>query len=191
MQKNVKKTTVVCLFFIIGIQLYPTEDDSISYIRYTKEIINPFIEEWEKKYHLNCFGTGVRFSHNVEQMHIKFMAYQRGTIEKARILEVGMTEDLLSRINTHEKIRPFLNTYPFDVKDIKISISFRKEDDSCYTDGSVVYVSHIKNYLSYDKEDPKTGQLVEIMKEPYEEALKIVKSQAPQIKEIPLPVPKI
>jgi len=170
------------LLFITGIQLHASEEDNTPYIKYAKEIMNPFIEDCEKKYHLDCFGTGGRFADNVGEINIKFMAFQRGTIEEARILEVKMTEDLLTRINTHEKIRPFLNTYPFDVKDIKISISFRKEDGSCYKDGSVAYVSHIKNKLFYDKEDPKTGELIEIMEEPYEEALKIVNSKSSEVK---------
>ncbi len=158
----------------MGIQLHASEDDSTPYIKYAKEIMNPFIEECEKKYHLDCIGTGGRFAQNVSEIEISFIAYRKGTIEEARTLEVTMTEKILAQINTHEKIRPFLNTYPFDVKDIKISIAFQKKDNSCYTDGSVVYVSHIKNKLFYDKEDPKTGKLVDIMEEPYEEALKIV-----------------
>ncbi len=180
--ENVKKIVVFSVLFITRIWLHGAEDDTTPYIKYAKEIMNPFIEECEKKYHLDCFGTGGRFADNVAEIDIKFIAFQKGTIEEARILEVKMIEDLLVRINAHEKIRPFLNTYPFDLKNIEISISFRKEDGSCYTDGSIVYVSHIKNNLSYRAEDPKTGQLIGIHKEPYEEALKIVNSKSSEVK---------
>ena len=170
------------LLFLIGIQLHSSEDNSTPYIKYAKEIMNPFIEECEKKYQLDCIGTGGRFAQNVAEIEISFIAYRKGTIEEARTLEVTMTEKILAEINAHEKIRPFLNNYPFHVKDIEISIAFQKEDNSCYTDGSVVYVSHIKNNLSYRAEDPKTGQLVGIHKEPYEEAQKIVNSNSSEVK---------
>jgi hypothetical protein len=172
------------LLFITGIQLHATEDDTTPYIKYAKEIMNPFIEDCEKKYHLDCIGTGGRFANNVAKIEICFIAYRKGTIEEARTLEVNMTEKILTQINAHEKIRPFLDNYPFEPKNINISVAFRKEDNSRYADGSVAYVSLIKNKLFYDKEDPKTGQLVDIMEEPYEEALKTVNGKSPEAKKL-------
>ncbi len=170
--ENVKKFVFL---FIIGTQMHASsKDDTPPYVEYAKEIMNPFITDSEKKYDLDCIGTGGRFAYKVAGINISFVAFRKGTIEEARTLEVKMIEALLARINADEKIRPFLSEYPFKSKDLHISIAFQKKDGNYYTDGSIAYVSHIKNRLFYDAEDSKTGQLIEILEEPYEEALKIV-----------------
>jgi hypothetical protein len=173
--KNVKKLIYFIIISIVGGQMCASEIDAeVPYIRYAKEIMSPFIQKCEKEYKLGCIGTGGRFAKNVAEISIKFIAYRKGTIEEARVPQVIMTETLLAQVNSHENIRPFLNSYPFDVKDIEISISFRKNDDSRYSDGSVVYVSHIKNRLFYRSEDPKTKELIPIFDESYQEALNII-----------------
>lgn len=171
--EHVKRFTFLLL--LGGHMHASTKDDDVPYINYTKEIINPFIAECEKKYDLDCIGTGGRFAYNVAKINISFVAYRKGTIEEARTLEVKMIETLLTQVNSNIKIRPFLATYPFQPNDLDITVAFQKKDNSCYTDGSVVLVFLGKNNkLLYRAEDPKTGQLVGIYEEPYEEALKIV-----------------
>ena len=139
--------------------------------------MNFFIEECEKKYQLDCIGTGGRFANNVAKIEICFIAYRKGSIEEARTLEVTMVEKILSEINSNEKIRSFLNDYPFQPKNIDISIAFHKEDNSRYTDKSVSFIFLSRDKLFYSSEDPNTGKLIDILEEPYEEALRIVKSQ--------------
>ncbi len=170
--KNVKK---FIFFLFIGSQVFASnKDDDPPYVNYAKEIMHPFIAECEKKYDLECIGTGGRFAYTVAGINISFVAYRKGTTEEARTLEVKMIETLLSRINADEKVRPFLSEYPFKSKDLHISIAFQKKDGTYYGGESIVYVSHIKNKLFYDIEDPKTKKLVDILEEPYEDALKIV-----------------
>jgi hypothetical protein len=57
-------------------------------------------------------------------------------------------------------------------------IAFRKFDNSCYADGSVVLVFNAKNKLCYFSEDPKTERRIPIIEEPYEEAYKIVEKNS-------------
>ncbi len=180
----VKKTFFIAFIFIAGNLLHATEDDTTPYIKYAKEIMNPFIEECEKKYHLDCIGTGGRFANNVGEIEISFIAYRKGSIEEARTLEVNLIEKILAQINAHEKIRPFLNNYPFESKNIDISVAFRKEDNSCYTDGSVVLVFLARNKLFYKTEDPKTENRIDLYDEPYIDALKIVNSKSSEAKKI-------
>ncbi len=165
------------LFFIIFIGshlLAVNKDDDVPYIKYAKEITEPFIAECKKKYDLECIGTGGRFTYNIAQINLHFLAYRKGSIEEARILEVKMIENLLNKINSDDKIKPFLFEYPFKTNNLDISISYQKKDDSNYTDGSVALVFLGKNKLFYCAEDPKTGKLVDLLEEPYEEAKIIV-----------------
>lgn len=172
--ENVRK--IILIFLLIGSLYASNDDDDTPYIVYAKAIMTPFIQKCEKEYQLDCIGTGGRFAYNVAGINIEFVAYQRGTIEEARTLEVKMIEALLAEINAHEKIRPFLAEYPFNAKDIHISTSFQKNDGTDYTDGSVVYVHQARGKLFYKAEDPKTGELTRLLEEPYEEALKIVQN---------------
>jgi hypothetical protein len=173
--ENVKKIIFLILIFIVGEQMKASEkDNDVPYIRYAKEIMNPFIQHCEKDYNLDCIGTGGRFAKNVGGIEINFIAYRKGTIEEARTLEVNMIETLLAKVNDCEKIKPFLREYPFKSKDIDISVAFRENDNSRYIDGSVALTFLAKGNLFYCAENPKTGELVDILKEPYEEAIKIV-----------------
>ena len=171
--KLVKRSFLLMLFLASNL-LSSSPDDNVPYIVYTKEIIGKFIGESEKTYNLDCVGTGGRFSHNVAVIDINFIAYRKGTIEEARILEVALTEALLKAVNENEKIRSFLNEYPFKAGDIHISLSFNKKDNSSYDDGSVAHTFTAKNNRFYCSRDPKTGLLTDLLKEPYEEARKKV-----------------
>lgn len=186
--ENVKKIICFTLIFIISGQMSASEkDDDVPYIRYAKEIMTPFIQNCEKEYKLDCIGTGGRFAKNVGGINIDFIACRKGTIEEARILEVKMIETLLAKVNSCNKIRPFLAEYPFMAEELNITVAFRKANNSRYSDGSVVYAFLGRGNLIYCAEDPKTGQLIDIMKEPYEEALKIVYGKASEVKKDVVP----
>ena len=166
---------IIFLFFMIRGTLQSAEPfKEVEYVQYAKEIMNPFIDECEKNFQLDCIGTGGRFSRNVAGIDITFIAYRKGSIEEARKLEVTITEKLLAEVNGNEKIRPFLSEYPFKADNIGISLSFRKEDDSRYLDNSVALVCIGKGQLIYSAENPKTHLLDTILEEPYEDAKKIV-----------------
>jgi hypothetical protein len=107
---------------------------------------------------------------------------------------------LVDKVNTHEKIRPFLREYPFTWRAADISIAFHKpHSDSYYLDGSVALVCPARDgkiayqgaelrqithppLLDYDGNVEIPEEIVEremfipLLREPYEEALRIVKS---------------
>lgn len=173
--ENVRKYILLIALLTLGGQMEASQEDNAgTYIKYAKEIMNPFIEECEKQYNLVCIGTGGRFAYNVAEISITFVAYRKGTIEEARKLEVKMIETLLKRVNAHEKIRPFLSEYPFKPDNTSISISYQKKDDSNYSDGSCTFVFLAKNNLFYCAKNPKTEDYDDLLVEPYEEAVKIV-----------------
>ncbi len=175
----------------MGGQLHASEEVNIPYIQYTKEITLPFIQECENKYQLDCIGTGGKFAKNVSEISLHFIAYRKGTIEEARNVEIKMIETLLEHINHQEKIRPFLDQYPFKPENLDIAISFRKNDDSCYSDGSVVLVFLARDKIFYRAEDSKTGKRFDLHEESYADALKIVNGKSSEVKKaIPLNTPK-
>src|SRR5690606_32663545 len=172
---------------------------SPDYLKYVDEIVGEFVKRMEKKYHLHCYGSGGSMPTDVEKIDVLFISYSKPTLADARKMEVSITQDLLYRINTHEKIRPYLREYPFNSDWVHVSISFRDKDDNYSFDGSVSHVSNGKNKIFYytaemvmsapfpltriNKNNEWTKEiipgklqeeLVPLMEETYEEALKIV-----------------
>jgi hypothetical protein len=177
---------VLVLFSLgIGVNVYSKEakKDNVDYEVFVDDIVRSFAKEMKKESGLVCIGDGGRMPYNVETIAVKFIAYQKASIDEARALEVKSTERLLQMINKHEKIRPYLKEYPFVSNRINVSISFYKPDNEYFLDGSVAIVSQVKGIIYYDKVEPTTTkkyateELVDLYKEPYEEALKIIEKK--------------
>ncbi len=177
MATPVKFFLLVIVHVIIGSNLHSTEESPL-YTRYVSGITRAFSKQMKKQYNIDCESTGGSMPYDVEEISIKFVAYQRATIDHARELEVNVTEQFVQLINSHEKIRPFLREYPFPSSRTRVGISFLKRNNIPYVDGSVSYVFHAKNSIFYNAENPNNPYIDDLIKkEPYEEALKMVQEK--------------
>jgi hypothetical protein len=201
-QKMAKLVNLLFIFIFIlitGSKLMSKETKSPEYLKYVDEIVSDFVKEMEKKHHLECYGSGGSMPNDVEKIEVLFNACRKATVDDARKIEVDAIQELLKRINTHEKIRPYLREYPFDSNRVGISITFLTKKGDRPLDGSVAFVFLAKNKIFYDAaaiqiKEPTTRismnkknevvkklvgggpkvELIDLMNEPYEEALKIV-----------------
>lgn len=85
-------------------------------------------------------------------------------------------DEFLVDINANEKLRPYLATYPFTVKNVELDIYYSDPKGYHFYDPYIGVVSieeGIVCYRTYDKED-KSPYKAKI-KETYEEALEIIK----------------
>ena len=169
------------------------------YVKYVHEIVNEYKKEMKKEYGLQCIGSGGSMPHDVAEIGVMFAIQKKVTsLEEARELEVVAIQKLLDHINNHPKIRPFLREYPFKNDRVSVSISFTNENNQRYTDGSIVYMYQARNKIFYKKakeyidkgyqiKHPRTNEvytvpdreatrLIDYYDEPYEEAVKKVKS---------------
>lgn len=195
------KLLIAIFTLITGLNVSAKETKSPDYLKYVDEIVDDFVNDMKKKYKLHCYGSGGSMPTDVEKIEVLFISYSKSLVNDARKMEVTAVQELLHRINTHEKIRPYLREYPFHADRIGVSISFRSETDDRPLDGSVAYVSIGKNKIFYytaeiQIEEPTPlsymneknevvkefigggpkEKLVPLMEETYEEALKIVKA---------------
>lgn len=193
------KIVIVIIFLITGRSMNANEEKSRDYLKYVDEIVDDFVDQMEKKYELHCYGSGGSMPNDVEKINVLFAYYKNSTVNDARKMEVNAIQELLKRINSHEKIRPYLREYPFSTDRVGVTISFRTKTDGHPLDGSVALVSLVKNKIFYDAaeiqiEEPTPlsymneknevvkefigggpkEKLVPLMEETYEEALKIV-----------------
>ena len=191
---------IVAIFVLItGTNMNAEETKSPDYIVYVDEIVRDFVEQMAKKHKLHCYGSGGSMPKDVEEIEVLFISYQKSTIDDTRKVGVAAVQELLQRINAHEKIRPYLREYPFSTDRVGISISFKTKTDTWPLDGSVASVFLAKNKIFYRSaeiqiEEPTPlsymneknevvkefigggpkEKLVPLMEETYEEALKIV-----------------
>jgi hypothetical protein len=165
----------VLVFFELNAEEKMTEKKSYSIYRpYIKELIKTYDQEMQEKYDLHCIGEGGIMHETIQLIDVSFVTNRRASISEARELAVGIAEKLLQMINRDEKLKPYLCSYPFDTNQINLSISFQ-DNGWVYSDGTVSCISLVKNHLFYDSKEILINRQEEILKEPYPEALKIVK----------------
>jgi hypothetical protein len=170
---------IAILMLSMGLKVNAKEDESPDYTQYAVEIIKAFSKHVEKEFGLKCVGSGGSMPYDVEEISVKFDSYQSATVEQARELEVNLTERFAEIINAHEKIQPFLRERPFPPSRSRVSISFKTPKKASTTDNDVEFVFQAKNrifYQAHNFDNPYLGK--DIKDEPYEEALKIVQSNA-------------
>ena len=185
--------------FITNCNMKNIQDNNEDYEVYADEIVKNFAKEMKNEYGLLCIGSGGSMPHDVANIGVMFTIQKKMTsLEEARELEIAAIQKLLNHINNHQKIRPYLREYPFKYDRVRISISFTNENNEQYTDGSITYMYQARNKIFYKKAesciaegyqitDPDTNEvytvpdkedykLIPYYDEPYEEALKKVKS---------------
>src|SRR5690606_37029993 len=96
---------------------------------YPEIFVKTFIEDMEKQQELKYY-TGGDFYHKTNRLNITFTSYKKRSLKNARKTLVACVEEYLHRLNTDEKIRPFLITYPTTYKDLDIGIVFFDESEN-------------------------------------------------------------
>jgi hypothetical protein len=166
----------------MGFRVDAKETDSPLYLQYVAEVTSSFLKEMYKEYGFECGASGGRMPYDVEEISVKLVAYRSVKIEQAREWEIKTTERFAQIINAHEKIRPFLRENPFPSSRARVSIRFitpKKQKKSPPSDDDVEFVFQARGRIFYQAENfdnPYLGK--DIKDEPYEEALKIVQSNA-------------
>jgi len=150
----------VRLIFLISTLLITStvnskEPQSCDYLEYVNEIIEDFAKEMKTKYDLRYYGSGGSMPTDVEEIEAMFISYHHMTVDEARKVEINAIQDLIRRINSHEKIRPYLREYPFHQDRVGVSISFRTKTDDRPFDGSVALVFLAKNKIFYKAAEMK------------------------------------
>jgi hypothetical protein len=173
------------LFFLVLTLFVNAEEDTIpEYERYVDELVKTFALEMKNDLNLYCVGDGGRMPRDVEEIAIDFSINRRATLDEARKMEVYATEKLLQKINAHEKIRPFLREYPFTPARVGIRITFDDEFNAHYSDGTIAYMNLARGKIFYSYQDPIAGKLIDIHKESYEDALKLIGSTPLKLEDV-------
>jgi len=98
-----------------------------EYVNYLKKIEYETIQELKKK-GLYLSGFGGCLMDCISLVDLSFNYDKPVDISKARELVVLAVETFLKKINSHDKIRPDLCTYPFRVNNLEIQIDLIGND---------------------------------------------------------------
>jgi hypothetical protein len=158
------------------------EEQNPPYIEYVHEIVNNFSKEMKQRFGLTCIGTGGIMPEDVQLILVSFEICRHVSIEEARKLEIEATEALVKLVNAHEKIRPYLRTFPFTIEGTEVPIAFVNERGESHTDGSVTFIFQMYNRLFYRHQRKEVSYLEPLYEESYREAYNTVFPQKAETK---------
>lgn len=150
-----------------------------DYADIAREIRAKVGEKLAKKHQMDLIGVGGGMMGSVYMLGLSFQIHHPMERNEARARIVDCVEELLAAVNSNEEIRPFLKDYPFTTKNIQLIIF------SDYSDGKSVYDPYIcvasvyiSDTISFSTREPNEKAYKNRYKEPYSEALAMLKRQA-------------
>jgi len=120
---------------------------------------------------LCLIGTGGRMMDDIKMMSMSFEFFHPIDVQQGRQLLIFSINEYLRDINNNEKIRSYLNKYPFTEKNIEIHIWIRNPDGSMVSLDKIYYISAIDGVLTYYIDDPERFSRKIVYRETYAEAL--------------------
>ncbi len=174
LKKCILMSKTICLLpllFLLTAFAYREPD----YCKMSHQIVRNYVKEFAKPRRLMLSGSGGAMMDDIQEVSLSFLSFDALNVDEARILYVEMMEEFLHRINCNEKIRPHLHNFPFEVDNIKLTISFLDSQGHTTRDGHVAMVFISRNHtIFYEAYNPITEDFYTLDKESYEEARKIV-----------------
>ncbi len=142
------------------------------------KILNNVAAQLQKKIKgLHPCGTGGQMMDQIKMLALSFDYFGPMDIEKGREILLIVVNEFIETINADENIRPYLNNFPFEPKNIQIRIFLRKKDGSDPDLGELSIITSMNGFLEYEIDDPETTLFTSIYKETYEESVHKVKEE--------------
>ncbi|CDZ81074.1 hypothetical protein BN1013_01602 [Candidatus Rubidus massiliensis] len=168
--------------FLIPICLFGWlfEDSRSPSVKAFENVLYQSAKLLEKKHNVSAMGSGGGIPEGVvKEFMLSFEVKGILTKEECRKLLIAMGTDFLNFVNSNQEVRPYLYKYPFEPKDICITLFFRDQNDNfvdypyisvaSYRYGDLTYKTQ-----KYDREKDRIQTITE-EQESVEDALKIVK----------------
>lgn len=124
----------------------------------------------EKENGLIPCGTAGQMMDEIKMLGLSFRYYKEIGIEEARELLITSGMSLLNAINSNNLIRPYLDKYPFELKNVTITIYLFKPDLTQFEFDKLHYAMMVDGVLTYVFRCADTQYRV-IHTETYQEAL--------------------
>jgi len=121
-------------------------------------------------------GTGGGMIKQVNLLSMRLHYYVPLEEAEARQLALFTLDKFLNNVNADEKVRPYLNNYPFRAEHLRVSLSFYHRDGRPVEPGKIDYISIRRGYLHYNTRSKEADRRVTLFKETIAEARKKAES---------------
>jgi hypothetical protein len=171
----VNRITFLLLFMLLLTSFAYREP---KYCKMVNGITRSYLSDFAEPRGLKLTGYGGAMMGDIQSITLRFSSFDALNVEAARKLYVEIMDTYLQCINAHEKIRPHLHNFPFDIDNIKLSIAFVGPQGLRRKDGHVALMFIGRNHtLYYDAYDPVAQDFYTLEEETYEEARRKVTGQ--------------
>ena len=149
--KNLSNFFALFIFFLLvtGCSLFKKDYPEIAHA-----ITLRTAEQLKKEKGMELIGTGGGMIDQVNRLSMFLNYYSPQETPEARKLALFVVDKFLHNINSDEKVRPYLNNYPFKIEDLKIFLSFyqpngedvelKKIDHIVIRNGKLIYKARDK-----------------------------------------------
>jgi nucleoid DNA-binding protein len=166
------------LFFLFSCNY--NQEKMPDHVVLADKITKKYTEQIKNDENLLLNGFGSNYVNGIHRIGLDFQTERTVDITEARYLLVRSVSKLLDAVNSNEEIRRYLDHYPYTAKGIEFAIDFSNKNMHECKIGSIayVYVFHNKraneNIVLYKAYDLTKRNYVEVHRETYEEAERIV-----------------
>ena len=124
----------------------------------------------QSQYGLIPFGTGGQMMYQVQKLMLIFNYPRQLTEEEARILVVNATEEFLTAINEEVLLRQYLANYPFEPKNVEITIFLQDSRGTSIQPEKFLVIKAADGFVTCMAKTPGTHDYRTVFKETFDEA---------------------
>lgn len=159
---------ILCSFLLLITNCFCEDNSQVKKNNFLQRSINP---EIQKYWNLSGGMNGGILSPNLKKINFGYWSSLTPTKEEARKLYLEISEYILFVYNCDEKIRPFLDNYPYLPTNIGLTIFFPKNSSSSE---NIDAVSGFKDWVTYTFGNDQELKKIKIEYEKFDEAFQSV-----------------
>lgn len=148
-----------------------------EYVVIAEDILADMAEKLPKRHNMIVIGTGGGLAKRVNVLSLSFEIQGPQSKEKLREILIDCVEEFLLALNSNEKLRPHLKTYPFTSQGINIVIFVKNARRLQVLDPNIGVASARHGRIEYNTVEENPYGYKSSVEEDYDTALKIVKGQ--------------
>lgn len=172
---------VLCLIFLlyIAFSVYDSRPEGVKLVHRALYNVSKILKGRYQLYYIGMAEAGTE--EHYTKIGIELQIFHLLSKDEGRKMLLDAIEVLLKELNSNPKILPYLKPSPFTVANIQLSIHVYHPDGKSTHSPEIGVFYSSKGLLEYGTNIEKPGYpygYISLEKESYEEALKIVESQA-------------
>lgn len=166
---------IICLILFLTLSSCSFSRPDIRQ-EFVSDIIHQVGIEAQKEYGLEIYGCGSSIPDKIKEISARFCLDRPIPFPEARKLYVLVAQKFLDKVNANEKMRPYLENYPFTEYNLDLFITFKTKNFAAFPKPDISLIMLSRGVIIYSKWDPEkqTYAAQDDFKEPYSEAFKIV-----------------